>query len=76
MSEIIRISGLEKTYVSDGEKLTVLKDLDLVINEGTKNVIVGESGSGKSTLLNIIGGIDFVTSGSVIAGNVKWDVTS
>lgn len=74
MSEIIRIENVEKTYVSDGEKLTVLKDLFLSIEEGTKNVIVGESGSGKSTLLNIIGGIDSVTGGTVTAG--KWNVTS
>ena len=77
MSEIIKISGVEKTYVSDGEKLTVLKDLDLTIFEGTKNVITGESGSGKSTLLNIIGGIDNVTKGSVFCGtDGKWDVTN
>lgn len=71
--EIIQIKDLTKTYISDGEKLTILKNLDLVIKRGTKNVIVGESGSGKSTLLNIIGGIDNVTSGSVMAG--KWDLT-
>lgn len=74
-NEIIRISGVEKTYVSDGERLTVLQGLDLVISEGTKNVIVGESGSGKSTLLNIIGGIDSVTKGEVFADNGKWNVT-
>jgi len=75
MSEVIKISGVEKTYVSDGEKLTVLKNCDLIIESGTKNVIVGESGSGKSTLLNIIGGIDTVTTGTVLAGDGKWNVT-
>lgn len=75
MSDIIQISGVEKTYVSDGEQLTVLKDCNLIISEGTKNVIVGESGSGKSTLLNIIGGIDSVTAGTVMADNGKWNVT-
>jgi len=69
---IIEINNLEKTYVSDSEELTVLKDLNLTVKEGTKLVIVGESGSGKSTLLNIIGGIDKITSGSVIAG--KWNL--
>ena len=69
---IIEIKDLEKTYISDSEKLTVLKDLNLKVEEGTKLVIVGESGSGKSTLLNIIGGIDKITSGSVIAG--KWNL--
>ena len=72
MSKVLEISNLEKTYVSDSEKLTILKDLNLTVKEGSKLVIVGESGSGKSTLLNIIGGIDKVTSGSVIAG--KWDI--
>ena len=68
MSKILEIKDLEKTYVSDSEKLTILKDLNLTVEEGSKNVIVGESGSGKSTLLNIIGGIDKITAGSVLAG--------
>ena len=68
MSKILEISKLEKTYVSDSEELTILKDLNLTVNEGSKIVIVGESGSGKSTLLNIIGGIDKMTAGSVLAG--------
>ncbi len=72
MNNIVEIKNLEKTYVTDSERLTILKDLDLTVLEGSKNVIVGESGSGKSTLLNIIGGIDSATSGSVIAG--KWNV--
>lgn len=72
MSSIIKINDLEKTYISDSEKLTVLKNLNLKIEEGSKIVIVGESGSGKSTLLNILGGIDSITSGTVIAGN--WDL--
>ena len=68
MSKILEIKDLEKTYVSDSEKLTILKDLNLTVDEGSKIVIVGESGSGKSTLLNIIGGIDKITAGSVLAG--------
>ena len=68
MSKILEIKDLEKTYVSDSEKLTILKDLNLAVEEGSKIVIVGESGSGKSTLLNIIGGIDKITAGSVLAG--------
>ena len=72
MSNIVEIKNLEKTYVTDSERLTILKDLDLSIVEGSKNVIVGESGSGKSTLLNIIGGIDSATCGSVVAG--KWNI--
>ena len=68
MSEIVHIENLEKTYISTGETLTVLKALDLSVEEGSKVVITGESGCGKSTLLNIIGGIDSVTSGIVRSG--------
>ena len=73
MSSIVSIKNLEKTYITDSEKLTDLKDLNLEVEEGKKIVIVGESGSGKSTLLNIIGGIDNASKGSVIAG--KWNLT-
>ena len=41
MSEIVRISNLEKTYRTDSETLTILKNLNLSIEEGTKAVIVG-----------------------------------
>ena len=73
-NSIVSISGLEKTFVSASENLTVLSDLNLEIDEGKKIVIAGESGSGKSTLLNIIGGIESATKGSVRAG--EWNVTS
>lgn len=79
MSNILTIKNLEKVYETDSEKLTVLKDLNLNVEEGSKIAIVGESGSGKSTLLNIIAGIDSVTSGTVVAGTEKsglWEVNS
>lgn len=73
MSKIITIKNLEKKYVTESETLTVLHNLNLQVESGSKIAIVGESGSGKSTLLNIIGGIDSATSGSVTAG--KWNVS-
>ena len=73
MNELVHIEGLEKTYVTQSERLTVLRNLDFSAEEGSKTVIIGESGSGKSTLLNILGGIDTATAGSVRAGT--WDVT-
>lgn len=71
---IINIQGLEKTYKTESETLTILKNLDLTIEKGSKIVIVGESGSGKSTFLNIVGGLDTATSGVVKAG--PYEITS
>ena len=73
MNNIITINQLEKTYISKGETLSILKDLFLLVPEGQKVIVVGESGSGKSTLLNIIAGIDSATKGTVIAGD--WNIS-
>ena len=78
-ADILTIKNLEKVYETDSEKLTVLKNLNLTVEQGSKIAVVGESGSGKSTLLNIIAGIDSVTSGTVVAGTAatgEWEVTS
>lgn len=74
MNKILTVKNLEKTYKTDIETLTVLKNLNFEAIEGSKTAIVGDSGSGKSTLLNIIGSIDTATSGTVQAG--KWNLTS
>ncbi len=65
---IVSIKNLEKTYETEIEKLTILKNLDIDIYEGSKVVIVGQSGSGKSTFLNIVGGLDKATFGTVTVG--------
>lgn len=66
-STVIFVENLEKTYKTDSETLTILKNLDLKIEAGSRNVIVGESGSGKSTFLNIVAGLDSISSGTVKA---------
>ncbi len=71
MSETIlaRISSVAKVYQTETEQVPVLKDVSLEVPEGTTTVIMGESGCGKSTLLNLIGGLDFPTSGLIsVAG--------
>ena len=69
MSEnVVKIEGLEKTFVTGGESLSILKGLDLTVGKGDRCVIVGKSGCGKSTLLNIIGGLQDATAGSVVVG--------
>ena len=68
---VVDVKNLEKTYKTEFETLTILKNLNLQIEEGKKVAIVGQSGSGKSTFLNIIGGLDNASSGSVKCGDYE-----
>jgi len=67
--EIIKTTGLTKTYQNNTLKVEAVKQVDLSISEGEFTAIVGPSGSGKTTLFNMIGGLDDITAGHVeIAG--------
>ncbi len=75
MSPIIETENLVKTYQQGGKPLTVLKGVNLLVEEGEFTAIMGPSGSGKSTLLNMIGALDRPTSGEVyINGHTVSDL--
>ena len=63
---LITTSDLVKQYPVGRGHFTALRDIDLIIERGEFTGLVGPSGSGKTTLLNIIGALDFPTSGSAI----------
>ena len=66
MSEAILV-GDNLTKVFD--KLTVVKEASIVVQEGEFVALVGKSGCGKTTLLSILSGLERPTSGRVsIAG--------
>ncbi len=61
---IIDMQGIvKKFYIGTPNELTILKGIDLTVEEGEFVSIVGASGSGKSTLMNIIGALDKPTQG-------------
>ncbi|MCK5201797.1 MAG: ABC transporter ATP-binding protein [Spirochaetales bacterium] len=62
----ILIENLYKSFNNGTEKLSILTDLNLVIEPNTRVILTGSSGSGKSTLLNLISGMDRISSGSII----------
>lgn len=67
----IEANHLSKIYNSNGIETKALIDASFSIEEGTFNVILGPSGAGKTTLLNLLGGMDQITSGSLIVGDTK-----
>ncbi len=65
MLELVHVAKDYESPAGGGE-VRVLRDITLKIRRGLSVAIVGPSGSGKSTLLNIIGGLDYPTSGKVL----------
>ena len=62
----IEFQGVSKSFGNN----TVIKDLDLVIEDGKFTILVGPSGCGKTTLLRMIAGIGMQSSGKVLIDGV------
>ena len=58
--EIIKTTGLIKTYRNNALEVHAVKQVNLTIEEGEFTAIVGPSGSGKTTLFNMIGGLNYL----------------
>lgn len=70
MSSILQIKKLVKTYTTGDISVKALKAVDLDIQKGEFVAIMGTSGSGKSTLMNILGCLDYPSSGDYILDGV------
>ena len=59
-----------KRYASGESEIIANNDVSFEIEKGELVIILGASGSGKSTILNILGGMDTVSEGEVIADGI------
>lgn len=66
MSRLIELININKYYKLKEDKLHVLKDINLTIEQGDFLMIMGKSGSGKTTLLNLLGLLDRFDTGNYI----------
>ena len=60
------LKNVTKEFPSGDSVLQVLKGINLEIYKNEFVVILGESGCGKTTMMNIVGGMDFLTDGTLI----------
>ena len=66
---IMKLEDIDKFYMETGNKLHILKKLNLEVKRGEFVSILGKSGSGKSTLLNIMGLLDKIDGGRIWIDN-------
>ena len=59
------LKNVTREFPSGDGVLKVLKGINLEIYQNEFVVILGESGCGKSTMMNIVGGMDFLTDGTL-----------
>lgn len=62
---VFRVRALHKMFSLEGHTISVLRGLNVEIQEGQWVALVGRSGCGKTTLLHLLGALDTPSSGEV-----------
>lgn len=65
MNNILKLKSLCYSYNEVAQSIQVLKNLNLIVENGESVAVLGQSGCGKSTLLNLIGGMEKPDSGEI-----------
>ncbi|OPY85371.1 MAG: Lipoprotein-releasing system ATP-binding protein LolD [Smithella sp. PtaU1.Bin162] len=73
---MIKLENLSKTFIKDGNKIEVLRNLNFEIKKGESLAVLGVSGAGKSTLIHILGTLDHPTEGHIFINGInvfEWE---
>ena len=63
---MLKVENLKRYYKTNDVEVRALDGVSFDVEKGEFISIIGASGSGKSTLLNLLGGLDYPTSGKVL----------
>ena len=70
---MIKVKNLTKSYLYNGKRSYIFKNLNFTIKDGESVGLLGGNGAGKSTLLRLLGGIDIPDSGTIEKNcKVSW----
>lgn len=67
----IEVKELTKTYGIKDTTIVALDGVSFELEQNELVVILGASGAGKSTLLNLLGGMDYATSGTYLVNGIN-----
>jgi lipoprotein-releasing system ATP-binding protein len=70
-NSVLELRSITRSFSQGGERLDVLRGINLTVKRGEIVALVGASGSGKSTLLQIAGLLDTPTSGEIMIGGLN-----
>ncbi len=60
---LLELNNIFKWVTTGGQRIFLLKDINLQVEQGEFISVMGPSGSGKSTLLNVVGMLDTFDEG-------------
>ena len=72
----IEFDHVSKLYGTSEVPVRALNDVSFSVEKGEFCVLLGSSGAGKTTLLNLLGGMDAVTSGSILVDGAEVSALS
>ena len=71
VAPIVALKGLTRSFEQGGERIDVLRGVDLEIQPGEIVALLGPSGSGKSTLLQAVGLLEGGFEGSIAIAGIQ-----